>query len=185
VRLGIVVTGVQPQIPAFLAGDQPAPADFNNWIQTPFAWVTSKVVFRAELSAATTWTQGVNTLIPYNSVLEDPFSGWNSGTFSWTPPMQATGTYEASITASAAAAVDGTTALRTVLYLNGSPLYNMSTAQASQSQPCLTGGSAPLQLYGGQDSISAYAFWNTTGGNGSAITTAGQRCTIEITWLSL
>lgn len=179
------MTAPQPQIPLFIAGAQPAPSDFNSWIQAPFAWLTSKVVFRAELSAATTWIQGANTLIPYNSILEDPFSGWNPGTFSWTPPAQGTGTYEVSITASAAAASDATTALRAVLYLNGSALYTMSTTQASQSQSCLTGGSAPLQLYGGQDSVSAYAFWNTTGGNGSAVTTAGQRSTLEITWLSL
>lgn len=179
------MTATQPVVPDFIAGYAPQPADFNAWIQAPFAWLTSKVIFRAELSAATTWTQGVNTLIPFNFVDEDTYSGWNASTHTWTPPAQGTGTYEVSLTASAAAASDSTTALRCGLYLNGSALYTMSSTQASQSQDCLTGGSAPVQLYGGQDTISAYAYWNTTSGNGSAVTTTGQRCTMQITWLSL
>lgn len=179
------MTATQPVVPDFLAGYAPQPADFDAWIQAPFAWLTSKVVFRAELSAATTWIQQSNTLIPYNVIDEDPFSGWNGSSFAWTPPAQGSGTYEVSVTASAAAASDATTALRCVLYLNGSAQYTMSATQASQSQDCLTGGSAPVQLYGGQDAISAYAYWNTTSGNGSAVVTAGQRCTLEVTWLSL
>jgi hypothetical protein len=176
---------LQPQTPDFITGYQPQPSDFNNWIQAPFSWLTGKVVFRAELSAATTWVAATNTIIPFDVIDEDPFAGWNATTHSWTPPAEGTGTYEVSITASAAAASDATTALRCVLYLNGSAYYTMSATQASQSQDCITGGSAPLQLYGGQDAVSAYAYWNTGGSNGSAVTTAGQRCTVEITWLSL
>ena len=175
----------QPQVPTFTAGYQPEPGDFDSWIQVPFAWLTRKVVFRAERAAGATWTAGAPTLIPFDTIDEDTFGGWNAGSSSWTPPVNGTGTYEVSVTCSAAGSADTTTALRCILYLNGSPLYTMSTSQAAESQPCLTGGSAPLQLYGGQDAVSVYAYWNTSGANGSAVTTAGQRCSIEVTWISL
>lgn len=174
----------QPTIPDFIAGTAPTPAIFDGWVQSPLAFLTTRVVFRAELSSGTTWVNGSNTLIPYNVIDEDPFSGWSSGTHSWTPPADYTGTYEISITASSTAAGDNTTSLRTLFLLNGASLYITSAVQASQTQSVISSGTVSQQLFGGQDNVSAAVLW-TSSGNGTAVTTSGQRCTMEITWESL
>jgi hypothetical protein len=175
---------LEPAIPVFVAGYSPQPADMDSWIQAPFSFLTSKVVFRAELSNALTLAQNAATLIPYNVIDEDPYAGWQSATSQWLCPAGCTGTYEVSVTCSMGIAPDVTTALQPQLYLNGSYIYTLATTWAPTAQPCLVSGSFPIQLYGGQDLISAYAYLQSSAAN-SAITTAGQRCTIEVTWISL
>lgn len=170
--------------PSFTAGYAPGPQDFANWVQQPFASLTSKVVFRAELSSALTWVANANTLIPFNVIDEDPFAGWSSGSSSWMPPAGYSGTYLVTLTVSSGASADNLSTLHPVLYLNGSSLYTLGEGQASTGAPTVANGSAPVQLYGGQDQLSFYGWWASTG-NGAAVTTAGQRCTAEVSWVAL
>lgn len=174
---------LEPAIPVFTAGYSPVPADFGSWIQAPFAFLTSKVVFRAELSSALTLPAGDATLIPFNVIDEDPYGGWQSATSQWQCPSGCSGTYEVSVTVSMGDAPDAVTELGPEIYLNGSYIYSLATKWGPTAQPCIVSGSFPIQLYGGQDLISAYANLQSTAGN-SAITTAGQRCTIEVSWCS-
>jgi hypothetical protein len=174
----------QPAIPTFVAGYSPLPSDFDSWIQAPFSFLTSKVVFRAELSSALTLTNNADVLIPYNVIDEDPYAGWQSATSSWLCPAGCTGTYEVSVTVSMAAGADATSSLTPQLWLNGVYVYALGIAWVSATQATLACGSAPIQLYGGQDEISVYANLVSSASEG-VVTTAGQRCTVEVTWLSL
>jgi hypothetical protein len=174
---------LQPAIPTFDAGYSPLPADMDSWIQSPFTFLTSKVVFRAELSASFTLVSGSALAIPFNVIDEDPYAGWQSATSSWLCPAGCTGTYEVSVTVSMGDAPDGTTALSAQLWLNGNYIYTLGTSWASTTQPSLASGSAPIQLYGGQDEIYGYAYLQSSANN-SAVLTAGQRCSVEVTWTS-
>lgn len=170
--------------PEFIAGYAPLPSDFDSMIQAPFAFLTSKVVFRAELSNALTWTNGSNVTVPYNVIDEDPFSGWSASSHTWTCPAGMSGTYALSVTLSCAASADLTTSLRAGVNLNGGAVRIVSAAQTSGTFASLASGTASMQLFGGQDQVSVYGLY-TSSGNGSAVTTAGQRCTFEVNWISL
>lgn len=178
-----MVLPTDPQTPIFPAGYGPLPADFDGWVQTPLSFLTGKVVFRGELSTATTWTNSANTLIPFNTIDEDPYSGWSSGSHSWTCPAGCSGTYVVTMTVSAAPSADTTTSMRAVVDLNSNSLWTIAEGQTSSSQNNLTCGSVPVQLYGGQDVLTFFTFW-TSSANGAAVTTSGQRTTAEVTWFS-
>jgi hypothetical protein len=47
----------------------------------------SKVVFRTGLTSAPSLTDDVAAVIPFDSVLEDPVSGWESGSSQWPCPV--------------------------------------------------------------------------------------------------
>lgn len=183
--------GAQPlTIPDFgpVTGTQPEAAQFNSLIQVPFSFLTSKTVFRAELDnnpgSAGQLSAGQTTLIPYDTVLEDPYQGWNPATSSWQCPAGMSGTYLITVTAAAQSAGDAVSTLQVVPALNGNTTFNLSNVWMPQQQTGMASGSVPLALCGGQDQISAYAYWN---GNSSSQLSVnpGRRCTIEITWQSL
>jgi len=176
---------LQPAVPVFIAGYAPLAADFDGWVQAPFAFLTSRVVFRAELTNSATWTNNVDVVIPFNSIIEDPFSGWNSGSSAWECPAGYSGTYEVSVTVSTAAAADAVTKVEAAAGLNGAITYTCDRGWVPQTSAGIVSGSAAFQLYGGSDTISGWAFYASSGGNGTPVITAGQRCTIEITWISL
>ena len=173
------MTGLPPAVPVFPAGYAPLPADFNSWVQAPFQALTSRVVFRAAKTTAQTLAAGTNTAIAFNSIIEDPYSGWNSGTNTWTPPAAWSGTY----VVSAGIFVAGTTGVRLAVSvgLNGSSLYTLCSAWANTSPSNAVCGEAPVQLVGGQDQISVLGFASAAVAVGTA---AGQQCTVEITWYS-
>lgn len=177
-------SGQPVTIPFFPAAYAPLDADWNSWIQAPFTFLTSKVVFRAELTAALTLTAGTNTLLPFNSILEDPLSGWAGGASAWEPPAGYSGTYLVSVTAAAAQAGDLVSTLQPSVALNGGIQYTLEHVWPPGNQVAIAGGSVPVQMLGGQDQVSAYAWWQG-GSNGSVSTTAGRRCSMEITWISL
>ena len=56
----------------------------------------------ASASQTTTATSlpdsGAATTIGFDTVAEDPYSGWDSGTFLWTPPAGYSGWYQATLT---------------------------------------------------------------------------------------
>jgi len=173
------VTGAAPVVPSFPAGYEPVTADFNTWVQAPFTSLTSRVVFRAVKTTAQSISASVNTAIAFDTILEDPYSGWNAGSSTWTPPAAWSGTYIVAVGVFSAA-VSGARLLATI-GLNGGPLYTVSSVWTNNGVPNGACGEAPVQLVGGQDQVAAYAYCS------SAValdTTAGQQCTLEIGWYS-
>lgn len=167
-----------PVAPSFPAGYAPLPADFNTWVQAPFAALTSRVVFRAVKTSAQTLAAG-NTPVQFNSILEDPYSGWNPSTFTWTPPAAWSGTYVVR-----AGIVTGGTAggrIGVLVGLNGTALYTLDTVWTSSGVANAACGEAPVQLVGGQDQVSVIGYSAVAVNVG---TVAGEECTCEITWYS-
>lgn len=174
----------QPVIPYFPAGFRPLNSDFDNWIQAPLAFLTSKVVFRAELSSALSLTSGANTLITFNSVLEDPFSGWNSSAHQWLCPAGYSGLYSVTLTISCAANASGPVIQAIIGVNSAAQLYSVDKTQVpTATVPGLASGSQPVQLFGGSDSVQGYAHASLA--TGAVVTTAGQRCQLTIEWTSL
>jgi hypothetical protein len=85
-----------PLVPVFPAGYGPLPADMNNWIQSSLGFQSTGVVFRAEQRTSQSLTSGVNNTIAFNTILEDPYAGWNSGSSEWIAPF--TGLYAVNLT---------------------------------------------------------------------------------------
>lgn len=165
-----------PEVPVFTAGSDPLPADFNRWVQAPFAALTGKVVFRAAKTNAQSLSSGYNT-VAFNSIIEDPYGGWSSANNAWSPPSAWNGTYVVKVGVWCAALSGGR--LLSVIGLNGSTLYQLNGAWTNGSLPNGACGEAPVQLIGGQDQVSGIAWVSAAS---SVSTTTGQQCTMEITW---
>lgn len=174
-----------PVIPVFPAGYAPVQADFTTWITSPFSFLTSKVMFRAQLQAAQSLAAG-DTLIHLDTILEDPYSGWSaSGTgsqpaWSWLCPPGCTGWYE--ITMSALTGTQGTTSqIGARLYVNGSLYQQASSTWAVNGAAGGSCGVVQLPLLAGTDYLQ-FEIRATTATTAPA--TAGQYPTMEVAWLS-
>ena len=176
------MTGTDPVVPAFPAGYGPLPADFNGWVQAPFQFLTTRVVFRAEYHGVTTLTGSLYNTVPYDTILEDPYSGWNASSHVWACPAGCSGLYEVSMTGLGASAGNATTAFEVALYLDGSLYYEASTDWAVNGHASGTCGTTVVSMIGGVDSVSGRIWTNTTV---NTTGTAGQYPTIEIMWLGL
>ena len=183
VRLTYTLT-TQPVIPYFPAGYAPLNTDFDGWIQAPMSFLTSKVVFRAEQSSALAVSNNVNTLIPFNNVLEDPFAGWNAGASQWLCPAGYSGLYNVTLTVSAQSNASNPVLQSRVGIDSAAQLYTTCKTVVPSGGPAgLASGSQPVQLFGGADSVQGYII--LIGAAGNVATTAGQRCTMTIEWISL
>ena len=176
------MTGTDPAAPAFVAGYGPQPSDFNGLIQAPLTFLTTKVLFRAQRNAAQSLTSGINNLIAFDTILEDPYGGWSSGTNTWTCPAGCSGWFEISMTAWMNSAGSNTAVIAAVAALNGVIQQNMTSEWAVNGHATGTSGMLPVSLYGGQDTVGGYIF---TTASVNPPTAAGQRPGIEICWISL
>jgi hypothetical protein len=83
-----------PKPVTWQAAQFPAAADFNTQIRDAFTYLTKKTVFRAYQSTVQSMPNAAITAINLQTVTEDTYAGWNSGTFTYT--VQATGLYQIS-----------------------------------------------------------------------------------------
>jgi hypothetical protein len=167
-----------PAIPVFPAGYGPLPSDMDNWIQSPLGFQTQGIVFRAERHASQSLAAPGNTTILWDTVLEDPYSGYSSGSGEWTAPYS--GYYAVSVTIVVTPGLGanigaGITTIETV--------YKTSAALTSSA---LAGGASAAQLVpavGGVDYIAGFGYSSS----GSTITTStvnGLYSSMEISFVS-
>jgi len=172
-----------PVTPVFNAGYGPYASDFNTWIYQTFSFFQNKVVLR--VSQTTTATSlpdsGAVTTIAYDTVLEDPYSGWNASTHLWTPPSGYSGWYQATIT------------IRTVTLSNlvmlrpvfaGTYSYALTTVQGNSNAGAGVSATFTVYLVGGQDTLGAACSLLNSGSAVNTSLTAGQESTLEIIYLS-
>lgn len=176
---------VQPQIPIFPAGYKPANTDFDQWVQAPNTFLTSgKTLFRAELTTPLIMTGSVSEVIPFDSILEDPYAGWQSGPSQWLCPAGYPGMYAVSVTVSCAPS-PSQPVITAQVGLDGSA--SVSTVDRAWvppgGVPGIASGSSQVRLYGGLDSVQGLAL--CAGSSGTTVSTAGQRCRMSIAWISL
>lgn len=173
--------GTAPAVPVFPAGYAPLPADFGTWVQAPFTFLTTKVMFRAEHHGVLALTPAGFTQVVYDTILEDPYGGWNSGSGTWTCPAGCSGLYEVTMTAFSANPGTATDVIQPVLYVDGNRYSQMAQGWGVNGHASGASGMTPAALVGGADSLAGYIFSeagvNTTG-------TAGQYPTFEACWIS-
>lgn len=170
-----------PQIPA---GYGPFQADFTSWITTPFSFLSSTTLFRAQLQGS----QGLSgwTLAELDTVLEDPYGGWSaSGTgsqaaWSWLCPAGCSGWYEITLDG-LTQPQSGTSEVWTALYVDGSAYQVGGGTPGSASVASGSSGAVAVPLLGGSDYVSMYIY---SSGSVSTPATAGRYPSMEIAWLS-
>ena len=165
-----------PAVPGFPAGYGPLPADFNTWVQATLGFLTTSVVFRAEQTSAQTIGTGLTTLT-FDTVLEDPYSGWAPGTNRWTAPY--TGLYHVTVSCSIATAA---IIFQTSLEVTGTTQYE--TTDVTLSGLTLGGGNAAaiVPLIGGSDYVTGIA--QASSSSPTDVSSPGRFPTMEIAFIS-
>jgi hypothetical protein len=173
-----------PVVPHFLAGTGPAATDMDTLVYQTMSFLQNRIVLRvSQTTTATTLpSAGTQTTIAFDTVLEDPYSGWNSGTHSWTPPEGYVGWYDFTFT------------LRTVTVANlvdlsgviiaAGTAYDVSIKQGQSNAGAGVYASVTAYLVGGEPSASCAGRLLNSGVNISTSLVAGQNSTFEITWIS-
>jgi hypothetical protein len=162
-------------------------ADFDLWVTHPFSFLYQPANFSAKRAATQTLPGGSFALLQYDTVLEDPYSGWSSVStgsqpaYSWLCPAGAGGWYEASLTLQCASQGSGTTnQLLAAVALNGSLWQYGSDDWAVASAPSGCSGPVQVPMLPG-DYVQAWVFVTTAV---STSTTAGELPSVELTWVS-
>jgi hypothetical protein len=180
-----VATFPDAVIPFFPAGYQPQQSDFTTWWYDNAAFLQNRVVFRARqaTTATTLPASGAATVIGYDAIDEDPYSGWTgTPTFAWMPPAGYSGWYQVTttlFTAIVGAAVD----LRPSVL--GSYAYTLATVQGATTHGNGAEGTFTVYLIGGQDTVQGGGAQLNAGASLLTSLTAGQQSSLEITWLAL
>ena len=169
-----------PAVPAVAAGWGPLPADFTTWVTNPFSYLAQPVVFRAHRAAAQSLTGGAYNILALDTVDEDPYGGWSSGTHAWTCPAGCSGWYEATLSGflnSQGGTSDQNVA---VIALNGA-LWSVGPDDwAPSSGDSGANGSVQVPLLAG-DTVQMWVFTTVSV---STPTTAGQLPAMELAWVS-
>jgi hypothetical protein len=171
-----------PTLPVFPAGYQSRQADFTGWWYDNAGFFQNKVVFRArETVTATTLPNAVVEAIGFDTIDEDPFSGWNSGTLSWGPPAGYSGWYQVCITLWTQAVTSGA-AIR--VSLGGAFATDLATNQGPTGHGAGVEGQFTVYLIGGQDTIKGLAELLNASASVNTSIAAGQQSSIDIMWLA-
>jgi hypothetical protein len=169
---------LQPaEIPVFPAGYAPSATDFDGWVQAPFAFLTSLIVFRAEQHTAQAISANTHTTITYDTVLEDPYAGWSATNHRWTAPF--TGWYSITVTAETATP-SGTMDLAAAISISGIVRYQLSSTVVSThaAGDCVAFTAA---MVGGSD-YAAGEVWASLATTLNS--TAGKYSALEIIFVS-
>lgn len=178
-----MTTWPAPSVPVFSAGYGPSQADFDNWWYNVAGFLQNRVVFRATQTTTATSLpdSGASTVIHFDDVLEDPYSGWDGSTYMWTPPAGYSGWYQVTLlvrTAEVAANVN----LRPILA--GTYGQALATAMGADTSGAGVSGTFTVYLVGGQDTIGGACELLNSGSAVNTSLTSGQRSALELVWLS-
>jgi hypothetical protein len=177
------LTWPAPSVPVFPAGAGLTETNFDSlWYDTA-GFLQNRVVFRAsQSSAATTLPDtGVATVIAFDTVLEDPYSGWNASTHAWEPPAGYSAWYDVTLTirtATLASLVN----LRPVL--GGTHSFTLSCVQGSSNHGAGICATWSVYLVGGADNVSGACELINSGSNVNTSVTSGQQSAIEVVWVT-
>jgi hypothetical protein len=120
------MTGTAPPPPQIPAGWQPLPADMDYWIGTPLEYLVTRPAFRAQMEAPVSLAPGGFTVIPLDTILEDPYGGWSASGISWTCPNGCAGWYDVTLTAATASMGAFPSELGAGVWVDGSQYAQLS-----------------------------------------------------------
>jgi hypothetical protein len=174
-------------VPVFAAGYDPQQADFTTWWQNPALFFQYGIVARVSetITPTTLPSTGVATTIGFDTVAEDPYSGFNSTTAAWTPPAGYSGWYQVTLTVFSSAPVANLVTFQP--QLAGSSTYTRLQAiegSSATSRPVGCSATFGVYLFGGVSSVNGQCRVLNSASNVVTGTTAGQNSTMEITWLT-
>jgi hypothetical protein len=179
-----------PVLPAGLSphGDQ-LTADLNNLITNPISFLAAGIFARLRQASGTqTLTASATNVISYDTVDEDPYSGWSAtatGTqaaHSWQPPAGCSGWYWVHVSVSLGT-VPADSVLRPVVLVTGTPQFALETAKAP-SAPMIISGSALVYMLGGADYVQGAVFFASGSGNEPTSIAAGYQSLMDVSWES-
>lgn len=164
-----------PAVPVFPDGYAPGPSDFDSWVQAPLGGLTYGVVFRAQqTSNQALSTSGFSTLT-FDTVLEDPWGGWNAAINQWSAPF--TGWYAVTVSCSVSTA---SVQLQVAVGLSNVSKY--ATTDVTVPGAVLGGSAAwaKVPMSGGNDFITGLA--GVSGAASTDVSAPGRYPSIEISF---
>lgn len=179
-----------PVIPAGLAvhGDK-LTRDLNTLITNPVSFLATGIFARLrQASGAQTLTASATSVLAFDTVDEDPYSGWSAaGTAtqaadSWQPPAGCSGWYLVHVSASLGT-VPADSVLRPVVVVTGVPQFAVEDPKAP-SAPMIASGSAFVYLLGGSDYVQGAVFFASGSGNEPTSIAAGYQSVMDLSWES-
>jgi hypothetical protein len=173
-----------PSIPVLTAGSGPQQSAFQAWWTTASTFLVNRVVARVTQQSSTTSipSSGSAVVLTFDTVIEDPYSGWSASTHSWTPPAGLSGWYQITLRAGVTGAASNT-ALALQVNTSYEDYANLTC------QP-LAGGACPacavfyVYLTGAQDGVAGAAAIKNSSSSLSTVTTTGLFPAMEIMWIS-
>lgn len=176
-----------PPVPQVPAGWKPVQADLDLWVTDSFSFLSQRANFRASLAGAQAMTGNALNIVHFDTILEDPYSGWSATStgsqpaWSWLCPAGCGGWYEVTLGAFAASQGSGTVnqvvaalALNGTLWQYGGDDWAVAGAVAGSS------GAVQVPLLPG-DYVQALILPTASV---STPTTAGELPSMELTWVS-
>lgn len=179
-----------PFIPIPVAGFGYQQNDFIQLWSNAAAFFQQRVVLRVSQTQATTTlpSAGTVTTIAFDTVLEDPYGGWDFMTNNqWTAPFA--GFYQITLTVFISSPSAANTALQLFAQTGKSPgnvMNSLALTSVAMPQSSVTGGAEAtwtVYLAGGDNAYGAAAIKNS-GSSATTSTTNGQNSRMEIVWLS-
>lgn len=167
-----------PSTPVFPAGYSPVPADFDSWVQGDLGFLTGSIVFRGKQTVQQAITPAATfVVLSLDTVLEDPYSGWNASLNRWAAPY--TGWYEVTVFSSVATQA---VILQTAVELTNTQQFIGSGF--TQLAATLGGGSTSqiVPMIGGTDYVQAMAW--TSAASDTDVSSQGRQPSMEITYVS-
>lgn len=188
------MSGAQPPaIPTFYAGQDSVTQ--LNVMRDALSFMLAKVAFRARRAATGTVTKGGHTLVPWDTIDEDPYSGWAAGSPT-IYTVQAPGWYLCVGTVSLAGTGANNTILIPAIGINGGSQTGQPSGGPGWEGPEIfipTGASDPKVATGVWegycnlgDQITLDAFLSgEPSANLTWQTTAGAQTRIELLWMGV
>lgn len=160
-------------------GTKPQAADFYGWWYLNSLFFQQKVVFRGRQLTTTSSiaADGNPHNIGIDTVDEDPWSGWNAGTVSWSPKID--GWYQITVCAFMAALSAG---VMLVPEVGGSFSQRLRVLASATAHTAGAEGQY-LAYLRTTSTVKAQAALLNAGAAISTSNTAGQNSSLEIVWL--
>jgi len=180
-----------PVIPAGLYphGSQLS-ADLNQLITNPILFTATGILARLrQASSAQTLSTSSATVIQFDTVDEDPYSGWSASAtstqaaWSWQPPAGCSGWYHVYVAVSLGT-VPSDAVLRPVIVVTGTTQYAVETMLRPSSAPEIVGGSAWVYMLGGADYVQAAAVFSSSSGSEPTSVATSYQSVMDVSWES-
>jgi hypothetical protein len=182
------MTTPTPGIPNFEAGYGPQKTDMQSLWVNPLAFFQQRTVFRATQSTTTTTlpSSGAITTIGFDTIIEDPYGGWNATNHWWLAPFS--GWYQVTLTVWVASAGATEVVLQPNIQCTGAAgNLAQGVALAAVPLPSAAPGAAECTWYpfmvGGLDYVYGAASIQNSSSSIATDNTSGDQPSMEIIWI--